>query len=70
MSSNLNGSFLGVTEAARAIGITTSRLRQMLRAKLVRGEKVGPRAWLVSKKEVERLRKNPSKRGRPRSNAA
>lgn len=70
MSSNLKGSFLGVTEAAEAIGITASRLRQMLRAKDVKGEKVGPRAWLVPQKEVDRLKKNPSKRGRPRSSEA
>ncbi len=62
--------FFGVTEAAAEIGITPSRLRQMLRAGLAKGEKIAPRAWLLPKKEVDRLKKNPSKRGRPRTGDA
>jgi len=69
-SSAPNLPYFGVTEAAAAIGITPSRLRQMLRAGLAHGEKLAERAWIVPKKEVERLKKTPSKRGRPRSAAA
>lgn len=65
-----NVPYFGVTEAAEEIGITPSRLRQMLRAGIAKGEKVAPRAWLLARKEVDRLKKTPSKRGRPRRGAA
>jgi|TARA_R110000824_G_scaffold230129_4_gene417729 excisionase family DNA binding protein len=59
--------FLTVTQAADRIGITTGRLRQMLRANEIEGVKMGPRMWLLAVDEVDKL-KQPQRRGRPRGN--
>lgn len=58
--------FYTITEAAKVIGLTPSRLRQMLGTGDLEGMKAGPRAWLIPKKEVERLKKLPQTVGRPR----
>jgi excisionase family DNA binding protein len=64
--------FLSVEEAAIALGITGSRVRQMLREEELRGEKLNERAWAVYRDSVEKARKNQHDggRGRPRSGAA
>lgn len=58
--------FITLTEAAEEIGLTTGRLRQLLRAGKIKGHKFGPRAWVISEKEVKRLKKEPQTTGRPR----
>lgn len=58
--------FMTVSQAAEAIGITPGRLCQMLRDKQAAGIKAGPRAWLIPKTEVARLKKKPQTTGRPR----
>lgn len=64
--------FLSVEEAALALGITTSRVRQMLRGDELRGEKLNERAWAVYRESVEKAAKShvSGGRGRPRSGAA
>ncbi len=52
--------FITLTEAAEEIGLTTGRLRQLLRAGKIKG------AWVISEKEVKRLKKEPQTTGRPR----
>jgi len=59
--------FLTVSQAADRIGITSGRLRQMLRANEIEGVKMGPRMWLLAVDEVDKLDK-PQQRGRPRGN--
>jgi len=60
--------FLTVSQAADRIGITSGRLRQMLRANEIEGVKMGPRMWLLAVDEVDKLNK-PQQRGRPRGNS-
>lgn len=58
--------FLSVDEAAAELGCTTGRIRQMLRAKELAGEKLNARAWAVDAKSVEKAAGKPQERGRPR----
>lgn len=58
--------FLTLSDASKLVGITTGRLRQMLRAGTLKGMKAGPRAWLVAEKEVLKLRSKQPTTGRPR----
>ena len=47
--------YLPIVEAADLLGLTTGRVRQMLRAKSLKGLKVGQRAWLIDKQDIKRL---------------
>jgi excisionase family DNA binding protein len=60
-------SLLNVEEAAVLIGVTTGRVRQMLRDGEMKGRKANERAWMVEKKEVDRVAAEENKTGRPRS---
>lgn len=57
---------LNVEEAAEVIGVTTGRVRQMLRDGEMRGKKANERAWMVDKSEVDRVAAEEKKTGRPR----
>jgi excisionase family DNA binding protein len=61
----IGGNLLNVGEAAAVIGVTTGRVRQMLAKGTLRGVKANGRAWLVPKKEAEKLRDNRPPKGRP-----
>jgi excisionase family DNA binding protein len=61
---------ISLTDAAELIGVTTSRVRQMARNGEIRAEKLGPRSWVVSRVDAERLKNSPAKVGRPRSGMA
>jgi excisionase family DNA binding protein len=62
--------YLSAQEAADFIGCTDGRVRQLVRANLIRGAvRVGKRALLIPVSEAERLRENPKKTGRPRKSA-
>lgn len=63
------GTYYSITDAAEAVGVTTGRLRQLIRADKLIGIKISERAWLIPKREVTRLKKSGSKLGRPRSAA-
>ena len=58
---------LNVEEAAEVIGVTTGRVRQMLRDGEMHGKKANERAWMVDKAEVDRVAAEEKKTGRPRS---
>lgn len=60
--------YMSVGEAADAIGCTPGRVRQMLRAGELPGEKLHQMAWLIKKQDVEKVAKAEYKTGRPRSN--
>ncbi len=60
--------YVTVTEAAKIIGCTDGRVRQLLRAGTLAGERVNERAWLVEKDDAKRLAKHPATTGRPRVN--
>jgi len=64
--------FLSVPEAADLLGVTGSRVRQMLGDGTLLGEKLNERAWAVYRSSVEKAAKNQQDggRGRPRSGAA
>ena len=53
-----------VAEAAEAIGVTTGRIRQMLRAGSIDGTKMGPRMWVISNAEIQRVCDLPRRKGR------
>lgn len=58
-------------KAADMIGCTSGRVYQMLRNAEFRGLlPIGKNRFLIPRKEVERVAKNPAKTGRPRKNLA
>ena len=64
--------FYNIATAARMIGITGARLRQMLLDGTARGHKLGDQArgkWAIPEAEVTRLQSLPQTRGRPRKQA-
>lgn len=61
------GDLLNVREAAAVIGVTTGRVRQMLREGELIGIKANERAWLVRREEAKRKADEEQKTGRPRS---
>lgn len=58
--------YLNVKDAAKLIGCTEGRVRQLLIADQIRGEKINSRAWLVEKKDAERVRDIAPRGGMPR----
>lgn len=66
-----NADFLSVEEAAAVLDLTEGRIRQLLRATEMRGQKLGRYAWAIPRSEVERLKSsrdpNKPRRGRPRN---
>ena len=67
MSIKLQGEYYGIAEAAQIIGVSTSRLRQMIREEGVRAICISERVWLMESAEVERVKAIPQKTGRPRA---
>jgi len=59
-----------VQEAADALGLTVGRIRQMLRAEVIRGFKMGPRMWVIPKEEVINAPSRRRGRLREESNAS
>lgn len=55
---------IGVAEVARRLGVSESRVRQMLRAGVVPGRRIG-HVWVVSSDAVARLEGQPRRVGRP-----
>mgnify|MGYP001199890953 CR=1 FL=1 len=62
----INFDAVSVSAAAEIIGCTTGRVRQLLRDGMLRGEKLGARAWAVSRVDASKLARTPAKTGRPR----
>ena len=59
--------YISVEKAAAVIGVTEGRIRQLLRAKQLAGEKLHHMAWIVDRKDAERLAATEQKTGRPRA---
>jgi hypothetical protein len=51
--------WLSVSEAAEKIGITDGRVRQLLGAGIIRGQKINARAWAVETSSVQEFIKTP-----------
>ena len=60
--STSNFQFVTLREAAEMVNLTTGRLRQMLRAGELTGQKAGPRLWIIPRREAEKLAKSRNKR--------
>ena len=54
--------YLSTEEAADALGLTDGRIRQLLRAEELIGEKVGRQSWLISADEIARLKRQRSEK--------
>jgi len=65
-----NFDFYSVPEAAVVLGVTDGRVRQMLAANEIQGQKLGQKAWAIPRAEVERVAQIPKTTGRPRSGMA
>ena len=64
-----NAAFLSVQETAVVLGLTDGRIRQLLLAGDIAGQKIGKHAWAISSDEVDRLKKARSPK-RPHSKAS
>ena len=49
--------YLSSQEAADELGLTDGRIRQMLRAGELSGQKLGQRSWAIPAVEIERLKR-------------
>jgi excisionase family DNA binding protein len=58
--------FVPIAVASKLVGITTSRLRQLLRKGELAGFKAGPRMWLIPERELAKFANKPQMTGRPR----
>lgn len=58
--------YVTVTQAAKIVGVTPGRIRQMLANGAMHGEKFDGRMWVVPVSEAERLRDTTTTVGRPR----
>jgi len=61
----IEGAYMSVEEAARRIGITPGRVRQLLCAGEIRGQKLA-KVWAIPESQVEKFCQQPQKTGRPR----
>lgn len=57
--------FLSVPEAAEALVLTEGRVRQLLVAGTIRGNKLGKKNWAIPAGEVERYKRERRPVGRP-----
>jgi excisionase family DNA binding protein len=49
--------FMTTQEAAQALGFHVGSIQNMLRAGKLEGQRIGGKVWLVSRKSVERYKK-------------
>ncbi len=47
---------IGTLEAAKLLGVSDRRVRQLINAGRIPGKRVGPRVFVISKNELERFR--------------
>lgn len=62
----IQGKFVSVTFAAEQLGCTTGRVRQLLLAGEIAGQKLTPRAWGVEFSSLQKALKTTHTTGRPR----
>jgi excisionase family DNA binding protein len=60
--------YLTTLEAAKRLGVSDTRIRQMLRDGVIIGEKFG-RSYMVPEFEIERLEKLDRRPGRPKKDS-
>lgn len=60
------GNFLSVDEAAKLIGCTTARIRQLCESEELKAEKFNGRAWAIEASSARKYAKTTHKLGRPR----
>lgn len=60
-----NFSFLSVPEAAKQLGVTGARIRQLLISKEMAGSKLGQN-WAIPENEIQNYKKNLLPSGRKR----
>lgn len=72
MAVGKNQQYVSTSEAAEIIGVTRTRVIQMLNAEPpeLHGQKVNTRAWIIERREAERVAKKEYTTGRPRSKAS
>lgn len=63
----LPSNLITVEKAAKALGVTTGRIRQMLRAEILEGQKINERAWIVDPDSLKKAEKIEQTVGRPRN---
>jgi len=61
--------FIGATRAAKIIGCTPGRIRQLAVAGHLEGYKLNKRAWAISKRSAILYARTPQEGGRPKSAA-
>ena len=59
--------YLSVTEAAKILGVTTGRVRQLLLTGQLKGHKLGEKSWATDPAEVTRRRLAEKGAGRPKT---
>ncbi len=66
-----NPQYINTNQAAEIIGVTRTRVIQMLNADPpeLRGQKLNMCAWIIERQEAERVAKKKYTTGRPRSKA-
>lgn len=58
-----NTGMISARDAARMLGVTLGRVRQLLKAKKLRGRKLTPRAWAIYKITVLAYKRSDRRRG-------
>ena len=64
MVTMIDASIVGLGEAASLLGLTESRVRQLLRSRQMVGQKLNQRAWAISAAEVARYKAARERRGK------
>lgn len=70
LSSAKPNDLLSVEEVAELCGMSHSRVCQLLRAGLMKGEKLRGVFWQIARKEAEKFSQRPTAAGRPRISEA
>lgn len=59
-------SYLTTAEAARELGLTPMRVRQLISTGRLRGHKAGPRALLIHRADLESYKQTPKHKPGPK----
>jgi excisionase family DNA binding protein len=66
---HINFDAISVSTAATLIGCTNSYVRRLCREGQIRSQKLGERAWVVSRVDAEKMAETPQSTGRPRKSS-
>lgn len=70
MSNNLAAEWLSVDQAATELGIGAPRVRQLLQAGTLKGQKLSERVWAIYRKDLASFKKLDRPVGNPTFRAA